>query len=76
MPYWLQILLALVALLVLAPLVAWLGKRHGRSVRGSIALASLLLGLGQPIDPPPTHRVESAGPGKDQAVPGEPPLES
>ena len=75
MPYWLQILLAFAILLIVAPLVAWIGKRHGRSVRGGFVMASFLLGVGEPMDPPPKHRVESAEPGKDQAGPGEPPLD-
>ena len=40
------------ALLVLAPLVGWLGHKHGRSIKGGVALASLMLGMGAMFDPP------------------------
>ena len=46
MPTWLGYLLAFAALLVLAPLVGWLGHKHGRSIKGGVALASLMLGMG------------------------------
>jgi len=59
MPPWLGYLLALAALLVLAPLLGWLGHRHGRSVKGGIALASIMLGFGVPIDPPTKHLIEA-----------------
>jgi hypothetical protein len=49
MSAWLGYLLALGAL---APLMAWLGHRHGRSIKGGPALASILLGFGVPFDPP------------------------
>ena len=74
MAEWLQYLLAGLALLILAPLLAWLARRHAKSVRGNLALASILLGIGQPLDPPPKHKVESAEPGKDDRSAGEPPL--
>jgi hypothetical protein len=60
MPLWLGYLVALAALLILAPLVAWLGRRHGRSIKGGIALASVMLGLGVPLDPPTKHLVEAS----------------
>jgi hypothetical protein len=75
MPEWLQYLIAGVALLVIAPLVGWLAKRWTRGARGNLALAAILFGFGQPIDPPSKYKVESAEPGKDQSGPGEPPLE-
>ncbi|HEY2750394.1 hypothetical protein [Phenylobacterium sp.] len=52
MSAWLGYLPALGALVVLAPLMAWLGHRHGRSIKGGLALASILLGFGVPFDPP------------------------
>jgi hypothetical protein len=73
MPAWLQILLAILALLILAPLAAWIGKR-ARGLKGNLALGAILLGIGEPIDPPPPPKVESADPGKDVRAPGEPPL--
>jgi hypothetical protein len=59
MPDWLGYLLAFGALVVLAPLVAWLGHRHGRSIKGGIALASIMLGFGIPLDPPAKHLIEA-----------------
>jgi len=59
MPSWLGYLLALAALLVLAPLLGWLGHKHGRSVKGGVALASIMLGFGVPMDPPAKHLIEA-----------------
>ena len=52
MPTWLSWLLALAVLLVLAPFIAWLGHKHGRSLKGGVALASVMLGMGAMFDPP------------------------
>ena len=41
------------------PLFAWLGHRHGRSIKGGIALASIMLGFGVPLDPPAKHLIEA-----------------
>jgi hypothetical protein len=74
MPAWLSYLLALGALLVLAPLLAWLGHRHGRSIKGGIALASIMLGFGVPLDPPAKHLIEAKqGRVKGDDETGEPP---
>ena len=70
---WLQALIAIAALVVLAPLFGWMGKRHGRRIRGNLALASILLGFGHALDPPPAQKVEAAEPGKGGPQPGEPP---
>jgi hypothetical protein len=59
MPLWLSYLLAVLALVVLAPLLGWLGHRHGRSIKGGIALASIMLGFGVPLDPPTKHLIEA-----------------
>ena len=58
MPDWVGYLLALSAFIVLAPLLAWAGHRHGRSIKGGIALASFMLGFA-PIDPPTKHMIEA-----------------
>jgi hypothetical protein len=50
---------ALATLLVLAPVVGWLGHKHGRSIKGGIALASIMLGFGVPLDPPTKHLIEA-----------------
>jgi hypothetical protein len=55
---WLGYLLALGVFLALAPLLAWVGHRHGRSIKGGIALASFMLGFA-PIDPPSKHIIEA-----------------
>jgi hypothetical protein len=74
MPTWLGYVLALVAFAVLAPLVAWLGHRHGRSLKGGVALASLMLGFGAPLDPPTKHLIEAQeGRVKGDDETGEPP---
>ena len=59
MPNWRGDLLALAALVILAPLIAWLGHKHGRSVKGGIALASIMLGFDVPLDPPAKHLIEA-----------------
>ena len=76
MAIWLQQLLALVALVVIAPLVAWIATRHGRRIRGNLIMASILLGFGHAVDPPPGEKVEAAEPGKGGPQPGEPPSDS
>jgi hypothetical protein len=74
MPAWLGPFLALAALIVLAPLAGWLGQRHGRSVKGGIALASIMLGFGVPMDPPTKHLIEAKeGQVKGENERGEPP---
>jgi hypothetical protein len=74
MSNWLSYLLAIVALIVLTPLMAWLGRRHGRSIKGGIALASIMLGFGVPLDPPTKHLIEaSEGEVKGENESGEPP---
>ncbi len=73
MALWLKDLIAAGAVLVLAPLFAWIGLRHGRRIRGSIVLASILLGFGHAMDPPPQEKVEAAEPGKGGPQPGDPP---
>ncbi len=72
MPIWLQDLLALAAVLALAPVVAWIGVRHGRRIRGNLIMASILLGFGHAVDPPPQEKVEASEPGKRGPKPGEP----
>ena len=65
---------ALATLLVLAPLLAWLGHRHGRSIKGGVALASIMLGFGVPLDPPAKHFIEAKqGRVKGSDETGEPP---
>ena len=59
MPVWLQYVLALVALAVIAPFVAGFARRAGRTARGGFLMAGILLGFGEAIDPPSKHRIEA-----------------
>lgn len=74
MAVWLQYLIALAALVVLAPLVAWLAHRFGAKARGGLMLASVLLGFGAVVDPPSKHAIEAAEPAKGSPENDEPPL--
>lgn len=74
MPAWLQYLIAIGVLVILAPLIALVGKRHGRRLRGGLGLAILMLGFGHAMDPPPHEKVEASEPGKDARNPGDPPV--
>ena len=47
MVHWLTYLSGGVALMALAPLAALAGHRYGRSIKGGLILASVLLGFGQ-----------------------------
>lgn len=58
--------IVLVVLLIAGPAAAWLGRRHGRVVRGTAALAFVLLGLGQVTDPPKRNLIEAIE-GEDKA---------
>ena len=74
MALWLQYLLALAALVVLAPLVAWAARRFGAKARGGLMMASMLLGFGAVVDPPTKHAIEAAEPAKGSPDNDEPPL--
>lgn len=58
--------LAIAALLVLAPLFAWIGHKHGRSIKGGAGLAFIMLGFGQVMDPATKHLVEAVGGGEEE----------
>ena len=74
MPVWLQYLIAFVALLVLAPLVAWGARKGGAKARGGFMMASILLGFGEVLDPPSKHAIEATEEEKGSPETGEPPL--
>jgi len=57
--------IAILALALVAPAVAWLGSRQGKRARGGAAL--MLFGLGQVTDPPSKHLVEAQG-GEENAT--------
>jgi hypothetical protein len=71
---WLQDAIALAALGVLAPVVAWVAKRYGRRAKGGLMLAGILLGIGQPIDPPTRHLIEAEPEDRESPAPGDPPV--
>ena len=76
MPHWLQWATAAAVFAVLAPLIAWRGKRVGARMRGGLALAALMLGFGEAMDPPAKHLIEATeDDAKGPPAPGEPPLE-
>ena len=54
-------LILLLAVLLLAPLIAYLARRYGRRVRGGFLMAGILLGFGEVLDPPSKHIVEAQG---------------
>lgn len=58
-PAWIGYLLAFAVLAVIAPLFAWLGRRHGRTLRGGAGLALMMLGLGAMFDPPKQAMIEA-----------------
>jgi galactitol-specific phosphotransferase system IIC component len=74
MAAWLQYLIALGALLVLAPLLAWIGVRFGSRAKGGLMMACVLLGIGAVLDQPAKHAIEATDPAKGSPENGEPPL--
>ncbi|WP_068878060.1 MULTISPECIES: hypothetical protein [unclassified Phenylobacterium] len=56
---WLGYLIAFALLVMVAPLVAWLGRREGRKLKGAAGLAFVMLGFGAVMDPP-THQAMEA----------------
>jgi hypothetical protein len=70
---WVGYLVALGALLLAAPLIAWVGRRHGRSLKGGAGLAFIMLGFGHVIDPPSRHLIEAVeGEEQEGETTGEP----
>ncbi len=75
---WRAVAAVLVAVVLLGPAVAWLGRRYGRSVKGGLILGSILLGFGHVLDAPSKEAVEAAGEEagrKGRPAPGDPPLD-
>ncbi|MGZ6019950.1 MAG: hypothetical protein ACXWKN_09640 [Phenylobacterium sp.] len=56
---WLGYLLAVLAVALFAPLLGWLAQRHGRRIKGGVAMASLMLGMGAIFDPPQKAATEA-----------------
>ena len=72
-PLWVFALVVL-AVLALIPLVALAGRKTGRSLRGNLALASILLGFGEPFDPPQKHLAEASHKEEEESeAAGDPP---
>jgi hypothetical protein len=57
--------IAVLALALIAPAVAWLGSKQGKKARGGIAL--MIFGLGHVTDPPSKHLIEAQG-GEEKAT--------
>jgi hypothetical protein len=75
MPRWQQYLIAVIAILLVAPLVALGAGRFGRGARGNLGLAMILLGFGRMLDPPTRHVIEANEKVKRPSPEtGEPPL--
>jgi hypothetical protein len=71
---WILGLVACVVLIVGIPLAAMAGKGFGGKMRGNLQLAAILLGFGEPLDPPSKHRVEAGERDENEAPsPSEPP---
>jgi hypothetical protein len=71
---WVWALVAGVVLVVGIPLAALAGKGVGTKVRGNLQLAAILLGFGEPLDPPSKHLAEAGERDENEAPsPGEPP---
>jgi hypothetical protein len=71
---WILALVAGVALIAGIPFAALAGKGVGTKVRGNLQLAAILLGFGEPLDPPSKHLVEAGERDENEAPsPGEPP---
>ena len=74
MSHWLQSLATVAVIVVAAPFVAWGARRFGGRAKAGVALAGLLLGLGQVADPPSKHLIEATeGEEKAAPTPGDPP---
>lgn len=74
MPRWLDYLIPLLVVLLLAPLVAWLGHSYGGKLKRGAAMASLLMGFGLPFDPPSKHLIEAKeGEEEGREASGDPP---
>ncbi|MBS0333437.1 MAG: hypothetical protein JSS35_11775 [Proteobacteria bacterium] len=80
MPHWLGTLLAVLAVIAIAPLVGWSFSRGGRRrIKGYTAMGAMLLGLGVPLDPPARHVVEASerrvSPGDESGDPPDPEID-
>jgi hypothetical protein len=75
MPDWAWWFVALAALLIGAPVMAYFGVLGGRAQRGT-GMAMILLGFGSFYDPPTRHLAEaSEEKPRESPTPGDPPTE-
>jgi hypothetical protein len=73
-PAWAPWSLVAAGVVLLAPVMAWAGRRWGARARGGLMLASILLGFGEALDPPSKHVVETTEDRRDRdGGAGEPP---
>lgn len=72
---WAPWLIGLVALVVVAPLMAGMGRGLGRKAKGGLMLASILMGFGEVLDPPTKRTTESTERKTGSPENGEPPLD-
>jgi hypothetical protein len=74
MSAWAPALVGGLVLVVGVPLAALAGRGMGTKLRGNLQLAAILLGFGEPLDPPSKHRVEAGERDENEAPsPGEAP---
>jgi hypothetical protein len=56
---WIAVFLLVACLVAAIPLAALAGKGAGTRMRGNLQLAAILLGFGEPLDPPSKHLAEA-----------------
>jgi hypothetical protein len=66
-------LIAFALLLVLAPLLGWLGRQFGSKAKGGVMFASILLGFGHVLDQPAKHAIEATEEERAGPENGDPP---
>jgi hypothetical protein len=71
---WIGAFLLVACLIAGIPLAALVGKGAGKRMRGNLQLAAILLGFGEPLDPPSKHLAEAGDREESESpTPGEPP---
>ena len=65
---WIVALVAGPLLIAGIPLAALAGKGVGTKVRGNLQLAAILLGFGEPLDPPSKHLTEAGERDENEAL--------
>jgi len=71
---WIGACLLVGCFVAVIPLAALAGRGAGKRMRGNLQLAAILLGFGEPLDPPLKHLVEADNPKEEQSdAAGDPP---